>query len=195
MKSKTVRWLQGDREATVRHPHSCCSYQKFAVWSPYRHRKAAVWFSRHPRQGKKTYITSRPLQAPPYSHRMVTLQCVCGIAISEEKFNAKLKKMQGLRRPCGELKTVTSPYGLHKNRKAALRFGRLRSPYSRCKHTASYIYTCDHAGRLWHSLHIGPPLSRPELKYPTHSTSHGNLTNHTTALPSVYGRWKNVGVE
>ena len=50
---------------------------------------------------------------------------MCGIAVSEEKFNAKLKKMQGLRRPCGELKTVTSPYGLHKNRKAALWFGRL----------------------------------------------------------------------
>ena len=69
-------WLQGDREATVRHPHSCCSYQKFAVWSLYKHRKAAVWFSRHPRQRKKTYITSRPLQAPP---RTVTVWWPCSV--------------------------------------------------------------------------------------------------------------------
>ena len=52
-------------------------------------------------------------------------------------------KTQGLRWPCGVLKTVRSPYGLHKNCKAAIRFGGLRSPYGRRKHTASYLW-------LWH---------------------------------------------
>ena len=50
------------------------------------------------------------------------------------------KNPQGLRWPCGELKAVRSPYGLHKNRKAAVRFGRLRSSYGRCKHAASYMW-------------------------------------------------------
>ena len=43
-----------------------------------------------------------------------------------KKFNVKLEKTQGLQWPCGELKTVRSPHGLHKKRKAAVRFGGIK---------------------------------------------------------------------
>ena len=53
---------------------------------------------------------------------------------------SRKKKPQGLRCRCGVLKPVRSRYGLHKNRKAAVRFGGLRSPYGRHKHAASYMW-------------------------------------------------------
>ena len=103
-------------------------------------RTAAVRFSRHPR--------------PPRGHRKVTVRWPWGAVAASwhcgfcKKFNVKFKKPQVLRWPCGVLKTVRSPYGLHKNRKAAVRFEGLRSPYGRRKHAASYMWP-------WHyPIHI-----------------------------------------
>ena len=141
--------LQGDRKETGRWPYGDltvlavitslpCGRRKGAVRPPQGRREAAVRFSRHPRQGKN--------RMPPHGHRKATVRPPyddraalrhCGFW---KKFNVKLKKSQGLRWPCGVLKTVRSPYGLHKNRKVAVRFWGKRSPYGRRKHAASYMW-------------------------------------------------------
>ena len=124
MKSKTVRWLQGNREVTVRRPHGSCSY----ISLPYGRLKDAV---RPPYDflGTQDRLeTVCPLTA--------TVRWPCGVVATLrflKKFNVKLKKTQGLRWPCGVLKTVRSPCGLYKKRKVAVRFRGLRSPYGRCK--------------------------------------------------------------
>ena len=138
----TARRPWGDRTATSRSLQLLQACRTAAVRAPQGRREAAVRFSRHPRQGKN--------RMPPHGHRKATVRPPygdlavwlrrCDIAVSEKKFNVNLKKPQGLRWPCGVLKTVRSPYGLHKNSKAAVRFGGLRSPYGRCKHAASYMW-------------------------------------------------------
>ena len=120
-------------------PYGGC---KGGVRLPQGRREAAVRFFRHPRQGKncmKPHGHRKATVQPPYGDLAVWLGR-CGIAVPERKFNVKLKKTQGLRWPCGVLKTVRSPYGLHKNRKAAVRFGGLRSPCGRRKHAANYTW-------------------------------------------------------
>ena len=57
--------------------------------------------------------------------------------------------MQGLRWPWRELKTVRSPCGLHKNRKAAVRFGNWGCRTA-AANTSQAI--CDHDIRCWRKL-------------------------------------------
>ena len=139
MESKTVRWPQGDREATVRHPHGCCSYHKFALrlpWGcrgpPQGRREAAVRFSSHPRQGKTV---------SPHGLRKVTVRGPCGVVAALRHCGFWKSLMSSLKKkPARLAMTLGSPYGLHKHRKAAVRFGGLRSLYGRRNHTASYMW-------------------------------------------------------
>ena len=95
---------------------------------------------------------------PPHGHRKVTLRC--GPAVTAlrflKKYNVKSKKTQGLRWLCGVLKTARSPCSLHKNRKAAVRFVGLRSPYCRRKHAASYMWPWHNAEyvSIWWRHHV-----------------------------------------
>ena len=51
---------------------------------PQGRREATVRFSRHPRQGKNLMS--------PHSHRKAAVRWGCGVAVSEKKFNVKLRK-------------------------------------------------------------------------------------------------------
>ena len=134
----TARRPRSDRKTSVRHPHGCCSHHKFALrlpWGcrgpPQGRREAAVRFYSHPRQGK-----NRVTSWPSWGHCTGTLRCGCGVATLGflKKFNVKFEKTASL------AMTLGSPYGLHKNRKAAVRFGGLRSLYGRRNHTANYMW-------------------------------------------------------
>ena len=132
----TARRPGGDHTAPSRLLHLPQFYRTAAVRPQQGRHEAAVRFSRHPRQGKNRMAPHGHRKAtvrPPYGGLAVWLRR-CGIAVSEKKFNVKLKKTQGLRWPCG------SSYGLHKNRKAILQFEGLRSPYGHRKHAASYMW-------------------------------------------------------
>ena len=145
----TARRPGGDR---TRRPHGSCSYHKFAVRPPWGRRRDAVrppydFLGTQDRVKYVCHLTA--IARRPYGHRTVALWCGCGIAVSEKKFNVKLKNPQGLRWPCGVLKTVRSPYGLHKNRKAAVRFGGQRSPPQ--THRKLYMWPW-HYTELWYFL-------------------------------------------
>ena len=150
-RKETGRWPHSDLMIVAVATSLPWGRRKGAVRPPEGRREADVRFSRHPRQGKNRMPPHGHRKAtvpPPYGDLTAWLRC-CGIVVSEKKFNVKLKKTQGLRWPCGVLKTVRSPYGLYKNRKAAVRFGGLRSPHSRRKHAASYMWP-------WHYRYRNP---------------------------------------
>ena len=125
-------------------------------------------------------ITNRKVTArrPEFPHtalsRLLQLPQVCHAALARppcggdiavwlrrcafwKAFNVKLKETQSLRAPCGELKTVRSPFGLHKNHKTAVRFGELRSPTGHRKHTATNMWLWPYAlcGALVFPLLLG----------------------------------------
>ena len=139
----TARGPGCERTATVRYQHGCCSYHRFAIRPPYGRLKETVrspydFLGTQDRVKTVCHLTS--IARPPYGLRTVILRCGCGVAFSEKGFNVRFKKPQGLWWPCGELKTVRSPYGLLKKRKAAVRLRELRSLYGRRKHAASYMW-------------------------------------------------------
>ena len=130
MKSKNIRWPQGGREVTVRRPHGCC--RTAAVRASWGRRKAAV---RPPddflgtQDRVKTVCHLTTIARRPYGHRTATSRCGCVVAA-----------LRFLKKSLVTSKTVRSPYGLHKNLKAAVRFGRLWSPHGRRKHATSYMW-------------------------------------------------------
>ena len=142
LNQKNVRWPQGDRGVTSRFLQLKQVCRTAAVRAPWGRRKDAVkppYYFLDTLDRVKTVCHLTAVARRPYGHRTMTMRCGCGIAVSEKVWY-QLKKTQGLWWPCGVLKSVRSPYGLHKNRKVTVRVGRLRSPYGGRKHAASYMW-------------------------------------------------------
>ena len=135
MRSKTVRWPQGDRKATVWRPRGT-----FTVVAATKSAAAArtPYYFLGTQDRMRPYVDSRP----PNGDLAIHLRCSCGFAALRflKRFNVKLKKPAMLATTLWRAKTVRSPYGFHKNRKAAVRFGELSLSYGRHKHAASCMW-------------------------------------------------------